>query len=49
MIMASDWPWIEFEPGYAKILGVVDQHLPNVTPDERAMIRGGTALSLFQF
>lgn len=49
MIMASDWPWIEFEPGYAKILGVVDQHLPNVTPDERALIRGGTALSLFQF
>lgn len=49
MIMASDWPWIEFEPGYARILGVVDELLPDLTPAERDSIRGGTAASLFRF
>ena len=49
MLMASDWPWIEFEPGYADVLRVVDHLLPNLTPDERDAIRGMTALSLFRF
>lgn len=49
MIMASDWPWIEFEPGYAEVLNVLDRHLPNLNAEDRAMIRGGTALSLFRF
>ena len=49
MIMASDWPWIQIEPGYQQILAVLDKHLPNLSPTDRAMIRGGTALSLFRF
>jgi predicted TIM-barrel fold metal-dependent hydrolase len=49
MLMASDWPWIEFEPGYAAVLRVVDELLPNLTPDERDDIRGRTALTLFRF
>jgi len=49
MLMASDWPWIEFEPGYTKILGVIDHLLPNISTDERNAIRGSTALSLFSF
>ena len=49
MLMASDWPLIELEPGYAQVLGLVDQLLPNLTPDERDAIRGTTALSLFRF
>lgn len=49
MLMASDWPWIEFEPGYAETLAVVDHLLPDLTPDQRDAIRGGTALSLFRF
>jgi predicted TIM-barrel fold metal-dependent hydrolase len=49
MIMASDWPWIELEPGYGRVLEVVDRHLPNLTVEERSMIRGGTALRLFRF
>jgi predicted TIM-barrel fold metal-dependent hydrolase len=49
MIMASDWPWIQVEPGYQQMLGVLDLHLPNLSPEDRAMIRGGTALSLFRF
>lgn len=49
MLMASDWPWIEFEPGYANILGVIDHLLPDISAGERDAIRGGTALRLFCF
>jgi predicted TIM-barrel fold metal-dependent hydrolase len=49
MLMASDWPWIEFEPGYSQVLGLVDQLLPNLPTDERDAIRGTTAVSLFGF
>lgn len=49
MLMASDWPWIEFEPGYGRILAVVDELLPGISADERDAIRGGTAMSLFRF
>ena len=49
MLMASDWPWIEFEPGYAKVLNLVDVLLPNLTSAERDSVRGLTALSLFSF
>jgi predicted TIM-barrel fold metal-dependent hydrolase len=49
MLMASDWPWIEFEPGYQRVLAVVDHLLPDITPVERAAIRGGTAARLFGF
>ncbi len=49
MLMASDWPWIEYEPGYAKVLDLVDLLLPNLTSDERDSIRGLTALTLFSF
>lgn len=49
MLMASDWPWIEFEPGYAHSLKLVDILLPSLTPTEREAIRGVTALSLFRF
>ena len=49
MLMASDWPWIQEEPGYAETLGVVDHLLGSISADERDMIRGGTAMSLFNF
>ncbi len=49
MLMASDWPWIQEEPGYGETLALVDDHLPDLTNEERAAIRGGTALSLFNF
>lgn len=49
MLMASDWPWIEFEPGYARVLGLVDELLPGITAGERDAIRGGTAAGLFRF
>lgn len=49
MLMASDWPWTEIEPGYAQVLGLVDQLLPRLTTDERDAIRGTTAARLFGF
>ena len=49
MMMASDWPWIRDEPGYAETLSVVDHLLPDISSAERDMIRGGTAMSLFNF
>ncbi len=49
MMMASDWPWIQIEPGYAEVLALVDHALPDLTTVERDAIRGGTALSLFAF
>lgn len=49
MLMASDWPWIRENPGYQETLALVDHLLPNITAQERDMIRGGTALSLFDF
>ena len=49
MLMASDWPWIRDNPGYAETLGVVDHLLGGISAAERDMIRGGTAMSLFNF
>jgi predicted TIM-barrel fold metal-dependent hydrolase len=49
MMWASDYPWIDVEPGYAKTLALVDRHLPELTPAERLAIRGGTAAGLFRF
>jgi predicted TIM-barrel fold metal-dependent hydrolase len=49
MLMASDWPWIKQNPGYAQTLSIVDHLLSDISPRERDAIRGGTAMSLFRF
>jgi predicted TIM-barrel fold metal-dependent hydrolase len=49
MLNASDWPWIKDNPGYSEVLSLVDHYLPGISPGDRAAIRGGTALSLFDF
>lgn len=49
MMMASDWPWIREEPGYEETLSVIDLLLADISPQERDMIRGGTATRLFDF
>ena len=49
MLNASDWPWIKINPGHGEVLALVDHYLPDITPEERAAIRGGTATSLFDF
>lgn len=49
MLMASDWPWIREEPGYAEVLSVFEQLLPGLSDAERTAIRGGTAMRLLRF
>ncbi|MCH8986151.1 MAG: amidohydrolase [Acidobacteria bacterium] len=49
MLMASDWPWIQSNPGYEQVIALVDHYLPNLSTDERDAVRGGTAMSLFHF
>jgi L-fuconolactonase len=49
LLLATDFPWIEIEPGYGGTLAVVDSHLPDLDPAERDRIRGGNAAGLFGF
>jgi L-fuconolactonase len=49
MLWASDWPWIRRQPGYEPQLRLVDHYLPDIAPNERAAIMGGTAARLFDF
>lgn len=43
LMWASDFPWIVKLPGYAALLRVVDELLPNLSAPERESIMGGTA------
>ena len=49
LLWASDWPWIAREPGYARLLALVDDHLAFLSDAERDAVRGGNALRLFRF
>ncbi len=46
-LWASDWPWIQSNPGYGELLDLPASALPDASPDELNDIRGGTALRLF--
>ena len=49
MLWASDYPWVKQQPGYEPQLRLVDMYLPDIRPQERAAIMGGTAARLFRF
>jgi predicted TIM-barrel fold metal-dependent hydrolase len=49
LLMASDYPWIKNNPGYAETLALVDHYLPDLPVAERDAIRGGNAAKLFDF
>ena len=48
-LLASDWPWIRDEPGYAQTIAVIDAHFPDLDPRDRGRIRGDNAADLFGF
>lgn len=48
LLWASDWPWIVEHPGYGAVIGLVEQHLPTLSKDERAMIQGGNAARILR-
>jgi predicted TIM-barrel fold metal-dependent hydrolase len=47
MMWASDYPWPAVEPGYGRLLELVDRSLPGLTEVERADILGRTCARLF--
>ena len=40
---ASDFPWIAENPGYGRMMKVIDELLQQLSDAERAAIIGGTA------
>ena len=40
---ATDFPWIQEDPGYGKLTRVIDELLPDIGEEDRALIVDGTA------
>jgi predicted TIM-barrel fold metal-dependent hydrolase len=47
MMWCSDFPWIVEEPGYRRLVALLDRHLPHLTEGEKAQIAGGNALEVW--
>lgn len=47
MLWASDYPWPAVEPGYGRLLELVDRTFPGLAETERSDILGGTCARLF--
>jgi L-fuconolactonase len=47
LMWASDYPWPAVDPGYGRLLELVDHTFPDLTEPERADILGGTCARLF--
>ena len=47
MMWCSDFPWIVEEPGYGRLVELLDFHLPGLSVDEKAQIMGGNALRIW--
>jgi predicted TIM-barrel fold metal-dependent hydrolase len=48
MMWASDYPWPAVDPGYGRLIELVDRSFPDLTEAERAEILGGTCARLFR-
>ena len=44
MMWCSDFPWIREEPGYSRLVSLLDHHLPQLMTGEKELILGGNAL-----
>lgn len=49
LMFGSDYPWIREAPGYPSVLSLVDEHLAQLTAQERAGVLGANAGRLFTF
>jgi len=47
LMWCSDFPWVCEEPGYARLAGLIDHHLPLVSREEKALMMGGNALRVW--
>ena len=49
LMWATDFPWILEDPGYDKMVGIIDKLLPDLSQEERDAIMGGTAKRFLHF
>jgi len=49
LLWASDWPWIEMNPGYSSLLSLTDIYFDSITTQDWQDIMGGNAKRLFGF
>ncbi|MFH1566679.1 MAG: amidohydrolase family protein [Gemmatimonadota bacterium] len=49
LMWATDFPWITADPGYDRLVTVLDRLLPELTAEDRAAIMGGTAQRFLRF
>ena len=49
LMWATDFPWIVEDPGYARLIPILDELLPDLSGAERADIMGGTASTFLRF
>jgi predicted TIM-barrel fold metal-dependent hydrolase len=49
LMWASDFPWIVEDPGYGRLFRVLDELLPDLSGEERALIMGETARRFLRF
>jgi predicted TIM-barrel fold metal-dependent hydrolase len=47
MMWCTDFPWILEEPGYQRLVDLLDYHLPSISKEEKDQIKGGTALEIW--
>ena len=43
LMWGTDSPWILQDPGYDRLVQVIDSQLPDLNASDRALIMGGTA------
>jgi len=49
MMWATDFPWITTDPGYGRLVRLLDELLPSLTETERESVMGGTARRVLGF
>ena len=49
LMWATDFPWIRVEPGYGKIVKLLDELVPDVSEENYDAIMGGTAKRILRF
>jgi L-fuconolactonase len=47
LMWCTDFPWIQAEPSYGRLVELIDHHLPGLSTAERARVMGGNAMRLW--
>jgi predicted TIM-barrel fold metal-dependent hydrolase len=49
LLWASDFPWILRQPGYDRMVGLLDELLPDLADHERTAVMGDNAAEFLRF